>query len=199
YVPWWRSDEYYANSWHGTWELDGGGALMNQSCHMIDMLCDLMPPVESVMAYADKKGHPQIEAEDTAAAILRFRGGPLGIIYGTSASFPGQFKRFEITGTRGTVIYLEDCFTVWQFADERPEDETVRDQFGQVDGLGSVDDPAAIKHTNHTRNFQAFIDAIESGKNFVLNGQEARRAVELILAIYQSAKERREIVIEQQP
>ncbi|MBD3344932.1 MAG: gfo/Idh/MocA family oxidoreductase [Chitinivibrionales bacterium] len=195
YVPWWRSDEYYTNSWHGSWKLDGGGALMNQSCHMIDMLCDLMPPVESVMAYADNRGHPQIEAEDTAAAALRFKGGALGIIYGTSASFPGQFKRFEISGTKGTVVYLEDSFTVWQFADERPEDATIRKQFGQVDGLGSVDDPAAIKHTNHTRNFRAFIDSLESGNDFVLNGREARKAVQLILAIYESAKERKEIVL----
>lgn len=191
YVPWWRSDEYYKDSWHGTWKLDGGGALMNQSIHMVDMLCDLMPPVESVQAYAATLGHPQIEAEDTAVAALRFTNGALGIIYGATASYPGQFKRFEITGTKGTVVYLEDSFTVWQFADERPEDEHIRKQFGQVKGLGGVADPAAITHELHTRNFKAFIDALEAGTDLLLSGTEARKAVELILAIYKAAKEQK--------
>ncbi len=191
YVPWWRTDEYYKDSWHGTWKLDGGGALMNQSIHMVDMLCDLMPPVESVQAYVATLGHPQIEAEDTAVAVMRFDNGALGIVYGTTASYPGQFKRFEITGTKGTVVYLEDSFTVWQFADEKPEDEQIRKQFGQVKGMGGVADPAAISHELHTRNFKAFIDALESSKDFALSGIEARKAVELILAIYKAAKEQR--------
>jgi len=191
YVPWWRSDEYYKDSWHGTWKLDGGGALMNQSIHMVDMLCDLMPPVESVQACAATLGHPQIEAEDTAVAALRFTNGALGIIYGTTASYPGQFKRFEITGTKGTVVYLEDSFTVWQFADERSQDEHIRKQFGQVKGLGGVADPAAITHELHTRNFKAFIDALEAGTDLLLSGTEARKAVELILAIYKAAKEQK--------
>jgi predicted dehydrogenase len=186
YVPWWRSDDYYKDSWHGTWKLDGGGALMNQSIHMIDMLCDLMPPVESVQAYVAKLGHPQIEAEDAAVAVLHFITGALGIIYGTTSSYPGQFKRFEITGTKGTAVYLEDSLTVWQFADERPEDEQIRKKYGRVKGLGGVADPAAISHENHTRNFKAFIDALEGGKDFCLSGTEARKAVQLILAIYKA-------------
>ena len=202
FVPWWRTDEYYKDSWHGTWKLDGGGALMNQSIHMIDMLCDLMPPIESIQAFVGTLGHPQIEAEDTAVAVLRFTpppslpkatGGALGIIYGTTASYPGQFKRFKITGTKGTVVYLEDSFTVWQFADEKPGDEQIRKQFGQVKGLGGVADPAAITHENHTRNFKAFIEALESGGDFSLSGTEARKAVEVILAIYKSAKEQTKV------
>jgi len=191
YVPWWRTDEYYKDSWHGTWKLDGGGALMNQSIHMVDMLCDLMPPVESVQSFTATLGHPQIEAEDTAVAVLRFTNGALGVIYGTTASYPGQFKRFEISGTKGTVIYLEDSFTVWQFADERPQDKKIREQFGKVKGLGGVADPAAISHQLHTRNFKAFINTLESGKDFSLSGTEARKAVELILAIYKAGKEQK--------
>ena len=191
YVPWWRTDEYYRDSWHGTWKLDGGGALMNQSIHMIDMLCCLAPPIESVQAFTATLGHPQIETEDTAAAALRFTNGALGIIYGTTASYPGQFRRFEITGTRGTVIQTEDSFTTWQFADEKPEDEQIRRQFGQIKSGGGVADPAAISHTNHTRNFKAFIDALESGREFCISGAEARKAVEVILAIYKSAREQK--------
>ena len=188
YVPWWRSEEYYKDSWHGTWKLDGGGALMNQSIHMIDMLCDLMPPIESICAFTATIGHPQIETEDTSTAALRFVDGALGIIYGTTASYPGRFKRFEITGTKGTVVYLEDSFTVWQFADEKREDEQIRQRLGQVKSGGGVADPAAISHQNHTRNFKAFIDAIQGGDNFCISGSQARKSVEVILAIYESAR-----------
>ncbi len=192
YVPWWRTDEYYKDSWHGTWKLDGGGALMNQSIHMVDMLCDLMPPVESLRAYTATLGH-KMETEDTAVAVMRYTNGALGIIYGTTASYPGQFRRFEITGTRGTVVNVENSITLWQFADERPEDKQIRRRFGRIEGGGGVSDPAAITHDNHTRNFKAFLDALESGGAFWISGTEARKAVEVILAIYKSAKEQRPV------
>ena len=193
YIPWWRSDEYYKGGWHGSWKLDGGGALMNQSIHMVDMLCDLMPPIESVQAFLGMLGHPQIETEDTSVTALRFTNGALGVIYGTTASYPGQFKRFEITGTNGTVVYLEDSFTVWQFAEEKPEDEKIRRQFGEIKSGGGVADPAAISYQNHTRNFEAFIDALESGEDFCISGTQSRKAVEVILAIYKSAKEQKAV------
>ena len=163
---------------------------MNQSIHMVDMLCDLMPPIESVQAYTATLGHT-METEDTAVAALRYKTGALGVIYGTTASFPGQFRRFEITGTKGTVINVENSITVWQFADERPEDEQVRQKFMKIQGGGGVADPAAITHENHTRNFKAFLDALETGKDFWISGPEARKAVEVILAIYRSAKEKK--------
>jgi len=190
YVPWWRTDAYYEGSWHGTRKLDGGGALMNQSIHMIDMLCDLMPPIESVQAFTATLGH-KIETEDTATAVVRYTGGALGMIYGTTASYPGQFRRFEITGTKGTIINVENSITVWQFADERPEDAEIRKRFTAIQGGGGVADPAAITHENHTRNFKAFIESLETGKDFWISGPEARKAVEVILAIYRSAKEGR--------
>ncbi len=193
YVPWWRSDDYYANSWHGTWKLDGGGALMNQSIHMIDMLCELGPPIESVQGFVGKPGHPQIESEDTAVVALRFTNGAFGVIYGSTASYPGQPKRFEITGTRGTVVYLEDSFTVWEFAEQTPKDELIRKQFSGVKSTGGAADPSAISHQNHMRNFKAFIDALEGGKDFCISAAEAREAVEVVLAIYKSAKEQKPV------
>jgi predicted dehydrogenase len=190
YVPWWRTEAYYEGSWRGTWKLDGGGALMNQSIHMIDMLCDLMPPIESVQAFTATLGH-KIETEDVATAVVRYTTGALGMIYGTTGSYPGQFRRFEITGTKGTIINVENSITVWQFADERPEDAEVRSRFTAIQGGGGVSDPAAITHENHTRNFKAFLESLETGKDFWISGPEARKAVEVILAIYRSAKEGR--------
>lgn len=186
HVPWFRDDAYYDGSWRGTWNLDGGGALMNQSIHMIDMLQLLMGPVREVKAFAGTLGHT-IEAEDVATAALQFESGALGMIFGTTASYPGDFRRLEIRGTDGTVVQVEDSFESWAFRDERPEDEEIRQQFGRISGGGGVADPSAIPYENHTRNLQAFLDAIESGQPFAIDGQESRKAVELIERIYQSA------------
>lgn len=188
HVPWWRSEAYYKGSWHGTLKLDGGGALMNQAIHMIDILQFLMGPVESLQSYTATLAH-EIEAEDTAVCVLRFRNGALGIIHGTTASFPGRFRRLEITGTMGTIVQEENSFKVWQFADQSEEDNEIASRFGQIEGGGGVSDPAAIPFEPHARNIAAFLDSIESGKPFQIEGAEARKAVEIILAIYKSARE----------
>ncbi len=187
YVPWWRAHEYYKDSWHGTWKMDGGGALMNQSIHLLDMMCWLMPPIEAVMAFCGKPGHPEIETEDTGVAVVKFQGGALGTIYGTTASFPGQFMRFEVTGTKGTACYVENTLPVWQFAEETPEDEAIRARFNKAQAQGGVSDPADINYVTHTRNFEAFLKSLEGGTDFEIDGAEARKAVALIRAIYESS------------
>jgi len=151
--------------------------------------------VEAVQAFTSTVAHPQIQTEDTAVAILRFTNKAIGIIYGTTASFPGQFRRFEITGTKGTVVHLEDSFTVWQFADEREEDVQIRQQFGRRKGLGGIADPANISHEGHKWNFASFLDALESRYKFALDGYEGRKAVEIILGIYKAAREKRPICL----
>jgi UDP-N-acetyl-2-amino-2-deoxyglucuronate dehydrogenase len=190
HVPWWRNETYYENSWHGTPELDGGGALMNQSIHMIDILQHLMGPVESLQGYATALAH-NIKTEDTGAAVLKFRNRALGVIYGTTASWPGQFRRLEITGTKGTVVQVENSFKVWQFADQNEQDEEILRSFSGIEGGGGVSDPAAIPFEPHARNIAAFIEAVESGTPFSVDGPEARKAIEIILAIYTSSKENR--------
>ena len=196
YVPWWRSDQYYESSWRGTWQLDGGGALMNQSIHMVDMLQYVAGPVSSLKAYTATLAHPQIEVEDSAAAVLRFRNGALGIIYGTTASFPGQFRRIEITGTKGTVIIEENSLKVWQFAEERDEDKIILQKFSKIEGGGGVSDPMAIPFEPHARNIAAFIESVEKRLPFEVDGYEARKSVEIILGIYQSAEEGAEVSFE---
>jgi predicted dehydrogenase len=190
YVPWWRNESYYTGSWHGTLDMDGGGALMNQSIHMIDMLQYLMGPVKSLQAYKATLVH-NIEAEDTATAILRFNNKALGVIYGTTASWPGQFRRLEITGSKGTVILVENSFKVWQFADETEEDIEIRRKYGEIEGGGGVSDPAAIQFEPHARNIAAFIRSIEDNQPFEIDGREARKSVEIVLAIYKSAKKKK--------
>lgn len=191
HVPWWRSDEYYKSKWRGTWALDGGGALMNQSIHMIDLLQYLAGPIDSLSAYIATRGH-DIEVEDTATAIVKFKNKFLGGIYGSTASFPGQFRRIEITGTRGTAILVENAFTVWQFVDQTDEDSQILNRFKEIHGGGGVSDPSAISYESHQKNILAFIKSIESGTPFEIDGNEARKAVEIVLAIYVSAREGKE-------
>jgi len=88
---------------------------------------------------------------------------------------------------------VENSITIWQFADARPEDKEVLKKFGKIEGGGGVADPAAITHQNHTRNFKAFLDALDSGEDFRIDGREARKAVEVILAVYKSAKDRKPV------
>jgi predicted dehydrogenase len=189
HVPWWRSEGYYKDSWHGTSKLDGGGALMNQSIHMIDILQLLMGPVDSLQAYISTLAHT-IEVEDTATAIMRFKNNALGFIYGSTASFPGQFRRLEITGTKGTVIQVENSFKVWQFEDQTENDIEIFNKFFQIEGGGGVSDPASIPFEPHAKNIAAFIESVEGAFPFEIDGHEARKAVEIILAIYSSAKEK---------
>ena len=196
YVPWWRSHEYYfGSSWHGTQQLDGGGALMNQAIHMIDLLCDLLPPVESVSAFTSSVGHEGIETEDAAAAALRFQGGAVGVIYGTTSSWPGQAKRLEITGTHGTAIMLEDRLSVFEFRDKRPDDAVTLERYGKAGGAYGVSDPAAITHALHAACFSDFVDALDAGQPFRINGVSARRSVALVRAIYEAAATGRNVVL----
>jgi len=168
---------------------------MNQSIHMVDMLQYMMGPVASLQAYMGTLGHPQIEVEDTAVAILKFKNQALGMIYASTASFPGQFRRLEITGTGGTAILEENSLKVWQFAEPQDEDQLIREKYSTIEGGGGVSDPMAIPFEPHARNIEAFINAVEQNKPFEIDGEEARKSVEIITAIYQAADEHREIIL----
>lgn len=191
-VPWWRDDKYYSNSWRGTWKTDGGGALMNQSIHMVDLLQYLAGPVKSLHAYTATLGH-KIEAEDTATAILTLQNKALGNIYGTTASFPGQSRKITITGTAGTAVMEDNTIKVWQFADKKEGDDAILQQAGNS-SAGGASDPSSIPFELHARNIEAFIKALDEDRPFEIDGREARKAVEIVLAIYQSARENKEYV-----
>ncbi len=195
YIPWWRGDDYYNDSWHGTWKLDGGGALINQSIHMVDLLQYLMGPVESLQAYTATTVHP-IEAEDTATAVLRFKNNALGVIYGSTASFPGMPRRIEITGSKGTVVQVDNSFSVWEFAGQTDADKEIIEKFRNAEAGGGSSEPGAIPFQPHARNIAAFIESVETGKEFQISGPEARKAVEIVLAVYTSAREMRPVTFQ---
>ena len=196
FVPWWRSNEYYFDSvWHGTQKLDGGGALMNQAIHMIDLLCDLMPPVSSVVGAVSSIGHPGIETEDAATASVCFEGGAVGVIYGSTSSWPGQAKRLEITGTRGTAVLVDNSIEVFDFQEKRPEDAEVLQRYGRAAAAHGACDPSAMTHALHAACFRDFIGALEQGIPFLIDGASARRPVALIRAIYESSRTGRRITL----
>lgn len=190
FVPWWRTQEYYdQGGWKGTQSLDGGGAVMNQSVHVVDLLQYLGGPVKRVQAVTARLAHPQIEVEDTAVVTLEFANGALGSLIAATSMYPGRLRRLEISGDSGTAVVVESNLEFWQFADELPEDAEIRQRYSSVtDTGGGAADPAAISHEGHQRNFEAFFRALDAGIEPELNGREARKAVELTLAIYRSAQ-----------
>jgi len=190
YVKWYRSQEYYdSGAWRGTWKLDGGGALMNQAIHSVDLLLWLMGPVVELSAATATLTHERIEVEDTAVATLKFKSGALGVIEATTTAYPGMLKRIEISGSNGSAILEEEDIKMWQFADETPEDEEIRKRMmGKTDSGGGAADPAAIGHHGHTMMFTEAVAAINENRPSILDGNEGRRSVELIRAIYASAE-----------
>jgi UDP-N-acetyl-2-amino-2-deoxyglucuronate dehydrogenase len=195
YVKWFRSQEYYDDGgWHGTQALDGGGALINQSIHAIDLLQWFMGPVESVQAFTGTIGHKRIEVEDNAVAALRFRNGAFGVIEGSTSVYPGFLKRIEISGTKGSAVLEEETLKIWEFADSAPEDDEIRKKFraGAQTGGGAAD-PAAISFEGHRRQFEEFISSLDEGRPPLVDGPEAKKAVEIIQAIYTSAKKSRPV------
>ena len=159
YVKWFRTQKYYdSGGWRGTWKLDGGGALMNQSIHAIDLLQWLMGPVVSVQAVAATLAHKRIEVEDTAVAALRFKNGALGTVEGTTAAFPGFLKKIEISGDKGSIGLEEDNVCIWQFDRMRAADKKVMQQHGaSAEAGGGAAAPSAISFEGHRRQFVDFI------------------------------------------
>ena len=193
HVPWWRDDAYYASDRRGTVMRDGGGALMSQSIHMVDALLRLTPPVSEVFAYTATLGHPRIETEDVAVAVLRFSTGVLGYIHGTTASWPGRAKRIEITGTEGTAVWEDEVFSTWHFREDAPN-PLPPVKHASSGGAGAAD-PTALSVDLFTRNIEVFLDALEGKRGNPLSGTECRKAVELVLAVYRSAREGKPVAL----
>lgn len=202
YVPWWRDDAYYGpGRWQGTLAMDGGGAMMNQSIHIVDLvqwlaaatMPDIDPdqnPVEEVFAYTGKRSHAEdlIEVEDTAVGVLRFRNGAMGQLLGTTSMYPGSLRRVLLGGRDGMVEILEEELLNWRFRDETPEDDQIRKKFGRTSSTsGGAADPAAIDYRNHAKNIAAFLEGLDGKATQLVTGVEARKTVSIIQAMYESA------------
>ena len=147
-------------------------------------------PVEEVVAYTALRGHDdeQVEIPDTAVAALRYRNGTLGQILGATSMYPGSLRRVQLGGRDGTVEVCEDELVTWEFRNECPEDDRVRDEFGERgDASGGAADPMDIDYEDHRRNLSAFFDSLGDDAPYPLYATEARKSVAIIEAIYESA------------
>ncbi len=189
YVKWHRTQQYYdQGGWRGTWALDGGGAYMNQAIHNVDLLYWFMGDVAEVCGVTSTLAHERIEVEDVGVAALKFKNGAVGVIEATTAAWPGFLKKTEIHGTDGSVIVEQDDVLVWQFAKSKAKDKSILEKFvKRVGGTGGASDPKAISYVGHMEQLKDFVKAIQSGKPPKITGDEGRKAVEIILAIYQSS------------
>jgi len=189
-VKWYRTQQYYdSGAWRGTWELDGGGALMNQAIHSVDLLTWLMGPVAEIRAQFALLAHERIAVEDVAIATLKFANGALGTIEASTAVYPGYLKRIEIHGSAGSAVMEEEDIVKWDFAEKQPDDAAIEETMAQrVSGGGGAADPAAIGHHGHARQFADVLRAIGSGSKPLIDGPEGRRSVEIILGVYLAAE-----------
>ncbi|MEI6503202.1 MAG: Gfo/Idh/MocA family oxidoreductase [Armatimonadota bacterium] len=185
-VPWFRSEQYYSDGWHGTKALDGGGALINQSIHYIDLLIWMLGNPVKVFGWAENLGHENLEVEDCANAVVKFDSGAQGIIQGTTCTYSGHPQRLEIHGSKGNVVITGDEIALWEVEGEALE---VHKEAGRKGG--SADPKLGMQGEAvpaHAEQIADLLAAIDEGRQPNLNGQEARRAVELILAIYKASE-----------
>jgi UDP-N-acetyl-2-amino-2-deoxyglucuronate dehydrogenase len=191
-VKWYRPPEYYSGSkWRGTWALDGGGALMNQAIHTVDLVQWLFGPVARVSAAVATRVH-EIEVEDTAAAVIEFASGALGTIEAATSLFPGYPRRLEVTGSKGTVI-LEDDRIVR--ADLQANAGKPAVAAAAVPPPENVASPVVSDASAHQRVIEDFIRAIRNNTVPSCDGREGRRSVQLVEAIYAAARSGRPVVV----
>jgi predicted dehydrogenase len=205
-TKWYRTQAYYdSGGWRGTWALDGGGALMNQGVHYADMLRWLMGPVKSVSASMALRAHERIEVEDIVSATIEFKNGAVGTLLASTAMYPGYRTSLEVYGTHGTVLIDDSKVRHAHFSEGNEEQSMFGVKAGEPlikDGLwtatgepshqGAVvhgaGDPSAIALGGHVAHFKDLIDCVREDRETYMNGQEARNALELVVTVYESAK-----------
>ncbi|MEP0711022.1 Gfo/Idh/MocA family oxidoreductase [Algoriphagus sp.] len=190
HVNWYRSPEYYSGSpWKGTLDGDGGGAFMNQGIHTIDLLLDVMGDVKTVFGKVKTALHP-IEGEDLGAALLTFENKALGNITASTALYPGLPERLEIFGKNGSAVLEAGKLVHWSIQGENSEPILTE----ATEGSGAAD-PMAIGHALHKTQWEHYLNALENNEQVVVEGNIARKSVELIRAIYKSSELEKEIVL----
>ena len=196
-VRWWRSQSYYdSGGWRGTWELDGGGVLINQAIHSIDLLQWLMGPVVEVTAHTGLLAHQKIEVEDTAVAILKFESGALGTIVATTAAYPGLTARITLNGDRGSAVIDDDELVYFHAAGGQEEStgggenqaEKVLERYGGTrSGPGAGSDPGNLS-TAHRDQIGDFVEAVREDREPSVTVEDGRKPLAIIAGIYESAR-----------
>lgn len=197
YLKYYRSQDYYDSAgWRGTWEFDGGGALMNQGVHGVDLLLWIMGDVESVFARTAPLLR-KIEVEDTAVAALKFKSGAFGVIEGTTSSNPGEESMLSLHGDKGTIIMNESKFLRWAVAEEEGQHAEEKEEMKQVEGetKTGVSDPTEIGIRGHMIQVADMVKAIREDRDPMVTGESARKSVQLITAIYESSRTGQEVFI----
>jgi predicted dehydrogenase len=188
YVKWFRSDEYYSRPIKGSWHTEGGGALINQAIHQVDILLYLLGPVASVQGTWQLGARHRIESEDIVNALLSYESGATGVVQASTAFWPGYTERIEIHGTKGTAIISGDRLTAWDVLDDVEANAADPAPVAQNVASGSSD-PMAIALTSFERQFLDFADAIRSRRQPLSNGEDGYRALHVVTSVYEACRQ----------
>jgi UDP-N-acetyl-2-amino-2-deoxyglucuronate dehydrogenase len=190
YVKWYRSPEYYSRPIKGSWATEGGGAMINQAIHQVDILRWLVGPVKELFGYWQLGALHKIESEDVVNALMRYQNGATGVIQATTAFWPGYTERLEIHGTKGTAIISGDKLTTWDVQNDQGEPAPLASKVAS----GSSD-PMAISLEPFERQFRNFGEAIASGKRPLIAGEDGYAALEIVLSVYRSCREGQKVTL----
>ena len=190
YVKWYRTDEYYARPVKGSWAGEGGGALISQAIHQVDVLLHLMGAVDEVFGYWRLGAIHKIESEDLVCAVMHYASGALGVIQAATALWPGYPERIEIHGTKGSAIVTGDQLTTWDVRDDEGEPAPIAQQ-----AKSGASDPMAISLTPFERQLADFGQACKTGRASASSGIDGYRALQLVRSIYTSCAEGRKVKV----
>ena len=172
----------------GSWRTEGGGALINQAIHQIDLLLWLVGPIRNVYGQWQIGAVHAIESEDIVNAMVRYSSGATGVIEASTAFHPGYPERLEIHGTRGTAVITGDKLTSWDVDGDTGEEPPLS---GAV--ASGASDPMAISLASFERQFVDFGEAIQFKRKPLVAGEEGYRALEVVVSVYRSCREGRSI------
>jgi len=190
YVKWWRSEEYYSRPIKGSWNVEGGGALINQAVHQVDILLWLIGGVKTVSGEWQLGARHKIESEDVVNALMRYENGATGVIQASTAFWPGYTERVEIHGSKGTAVMSGDKLTTWDIEHDSGDPAPLEREVAS-----GASDPMAISLEPFERQFLDFGDAIRDGRKPLVSGEEGYRALELVDAIYRSCRTGAKVVL----
>ncbi len=183
YVKWYRSAEYYSRPIKGSWQTEGGGALINQAIHQLDILRWLAGPVREVFGAWQLGALHKIESEDVVNAVVRYANGATGVVQASTAFWPGYPERTEFHGTKGTAVITGDKLTAWDVENDAGDPAPVAREVAS-----GASDPMAISLEPFERQFLDFGDAIAKRRRPLVAGEEGYQALELVEAIYRSCR-----------